>query len=129
MLPDFGSLSTKRESLDHLIGKKLWMVGRLLGLSPFDDSLTEMPIHQLDWILAMASKDNPESIKIVTAKAEMPWQEREAAWDSVLQGNAYKKRHRLDEQKPLFEAIERMRKEGTLYPAKVGALKPEVRRG
>lgn len=77
----------------------------------------------------MASKEEPDKIKIVKPDSpEVRWQERESAWDSVLTGKALRKRHGIDEQVDLFAAIERMRREGKLLPAKVGALKGQVKK-
>ncbi len=46
------------------LGQKLWLVAKALHLSPFSNSLQELTIPQLDWIVEKIAQDNPDKIRL-----------------------------------------------------------------
>jgi len=46
------------------LAQKLWLVAKTLHMNPFSDSLQSLTIPQLDWIVEMIAKDNPDKIRI-----------------------------------------------------------------
>jgi hypothetical protein len=103
---------------------------------PFDTELLELPIPQLDWILAMYAKDNPKEIKLVlrnpdgtvreTMDGNRAWIKSRKAWDEVLRGKALDKHQGRAQIAPIREAIEKMRAQGKLRGMGVPMPQPTV---
>ena len=47
-----------------VLGQKLWLAAKAIHKSPFSDELLALTLPQLDWIVEMIAKDNPDKMKI-----------------------------------------------------------------
>jgi len=123
---DFALDAISPASLEITLGTKLWLAGKAIGISPFDDGLLNLPQHQLDWILAMYAKDHPKEyqmvrvgqdgkpLEVVDPKREMI--RNKVAWSNVLLGDALHEFQGNGKSKAILEAIERRRATGQLAP-------------
>jgi len=123
---DFALDAISPQNLENPLGTKLWLAGKAVGLSPFDEGLLNLPQHQLDWILAMYAKDHPKDYKMVRVGADGnpleaidPQREKirnMVAWSNVLMGEALQSFQGNDKSRAILDAIERRRATGQSAP-------------
>jgi hypothetical protein len=72
------------------LAEKLWLASKIQGhRNPFGKSLTEYTPLELDFVLEMAARDDPEHLTFVRRGASKPVaHEIEAAWDTFYTGPA-----------------------------------------
>lgn len=85
-MPDFEQEGIPTESL---LARKLWLASVIQGhRNPFGKSLTEYTTPELDFILEMAAKDDPETYSFKRAGADPPRSDSLSRWRSSLAGRA-----------------------------------------
>ena len=81
---------------DSPLTAKLWRVSRVLGVSPFSDTVLDLNEAQLDLILVMESRDKPKELRFerrADILAKMRMQTEMTSRANVLTGNAKKAMH------------------------------------
>jgi hypothetical protein len=128
-LPPFSTGNALDEALSHPLGDRLWILSKIFNCSPFTPDLLSLTMPQTDWILAKYAAENPDKLKIervdgtrVGEPDGKAWVRVHAAWGRVLRGSALAEQEGIEKLRPVLDAIARMRAEGRLEHAAVGAL-------
>jgi hypothetical protein len=74
------------------LAQKLWQASKILGEhttgGPFSKPLIEYSVQQLDFVLEMAAKDDPDKWTFVRPTAAPAHSVRMSGWNDVLSGSA-----------------------------------------
>lgn len=87
---------------DNLFNQKIWRVSRILNDSPFSEKVQELTLPQMDFILEMYAKDNPEEWSFHKGKAPTQFPELMKAWEDVLTQDAFKQKKLWPNGKPII---------------------------
>lgn len=134
VLRDFVQDSIRPQNLSDPILDKLWFVGKIFNKLPFDPELLDLPVHQLDWLLAKYADENPQTFKLIKAgepeQESIPegrkWAAQQKAWAKVLKGKALSKHENIDALRPVIEASARLKASKGIVSG-VGVMKPTAR--
>ena len=77
--------------MESPLAEKLWRVSRILSISPFDPKLLDHTSIQIDFILEMFARDNPEDYEFVRPGKPKPLPDAEvlASWERRLLAKAH----------------------------------------
>lgn len=87
-MKNWTSFERKGIETDSELAKKLWRVSQILKVSPFDKSVLELNVAQINFVLRMYSTDHPDQFRILDpaiAEGKGPTQIW-ANWSNVLDG-------------------------------------------
>ncbi len=77
-------------------------MSRILNESPFSDKVQELTIPQMDFILEMFAKDNPEEWSFRRGAASKVFTDMMKEWEQVLTSEAFKNKKLWPKGKPVL---------------------------